>query len=411
MGILMKGRDLAKLCKEKGQRWTMHNLQESYDKKEIAPEDFSIRDLYRNMIPDGNELVDTWEREQRLGGFQLTEAADAVDTGAMANIIGQIFFNKIKSSMIMEEFIGDQLVSTFPSNIQGSETVPGISEGRDEYENNVAEGTPYPQVGLSEETVTIPGAEKKGGIIGITKEIIIADRTGVLLQRAQNMGNGLGVRREKSIIDVAIGAVNPYRYKGEARLTYGDGATAGQAMGFINEDDAELINYTDVQEVAEVFYAIEDPNTNEPLAWTPDTCLCTHFLSWTAEAVFNDVQTRLGLIDTAPGIQSIGANRIPSRFKVKVLSNEFVTRRLLLANGGAGGIAAANRAAANDYWFLGKPTEAFVWKEIWPLTVVQAPDNNELDFTSDIAMRFKASYKGVAGVLEPRLMVRSDGTA
>jgi len=410
MSFLIKAADLAKLCKEKGQRWTLHHLQESYDKGEIAPEDFSIRDLCRNMIDGGNELVDNMERNRRKGGHMLTESADAVDTSAMANITGQIFFNAIKDSMVQEEFIGDDLVSTFPSNIQGDEIVPGISDARDEFETNVDEGKPYPLVGLSEETVSIPAAEKKGGIIGLTRETIIADRTGVLIQRARSIGNGLGVRREKSIIDVVIGAVNPYAYKGETRLTYGDGATAGEAMGFINEATAALVNYTDVQAVAEVFYAILDPNTNEPLGWSPDTVICTKNLSWTASAVFNDVQVRLGDVTAAPGIQSIGTNRIPSDFSVNIKSNEWVTQRLL-ANTGVGGITAANRAAANAYWFMGKPKQAFIWKEIWPLTVEEAPNNTEPQFTADIWQRFKASYKGVAGVLEPRLMVRSDGTA
>jgi hypothetical protein len=414
MGILVKGKDLRKLCKEKGTDWTLYHLQESYDNKEITPEDFSLRDLARNMIPSGNELVDNWERDRRKGGHIVAEAVDAVDTGAMANITGQIFFNAIKESMTLEEAIGDQLVTTFPSNIQGPETVPGISESRDEYDGNVAEGEPYPNVGLSEETVTIPAAEKKGGIIDLTREVIIADRTGVLIQRARSGGRGLGIRREKSIIDVVIGAVNPYEYKGEARLTYGDGTTAGEALGFINEATPALVNYTDVQEVAEVFYAIEDPNTNEPLGWTPDTVICTNNLSWTASAVFNDVQTRLGdAVVRAAGateITSLGSNRIPDKFQVKILSNEWVTRRLIAANG-VGGIAAANRAAANLYWFMGKPKQAFVWKEIWPLTVEEAPNNNEAQFTRDVWMRFKASYKGVAGVMEPRLMIRSDGTA
>jgi len=37
--------------------------------------------------------------------------------------------------------------------------------------------------------------------------------------------------------------------------------------------------------------------------------------------------------------------------------------------------------------------------------------NNEAMFNSDVAMRFKVSYKGIAGVREPRYMIRSDGTA
>ena len=411
MGVLVRGRDLKKLVKEKGLPWTKHHLQESFDKKEISPDDFSLRDLYKGMIDDGSEMIDNWERDLRRGGHTVMEAVDAVDTGAMANITGQVFFNAIQDAMTMDSFIGDSLVSTFPSNLQGEEKVPGIGVVADEFEGNVPEGEPYPNVGLSENYISIPAAEKKGGIIGVTREAVIADRTGLLIERMRSLGFGLGLRREKSIIDIVIGADNTYSYKGEARLTYGDGVTAGQALGFLNEATAELINYTDVQEVAEIYYAIEEADTGEPLSHSPTTVICTPNLSWTASAVFNDVQVRLGNITAAPAIQSIGSNRIPDRFKCQIASNEWVTQRLLLANGGAGGIVAANRAAANDYWFIGNPKKAFCWKEIWPLNVEEEPTNNRLQFENDVVMRFKASYKGVAGVREPRYMIRSDGTA
>jgi len=418
MDVEPRGDVLARCVKENGLPWTKHQIQESFDKKEFKPEDFSLKDMFKGMVKDGREALDNWERDLRRGGH-ITEAVHAIDTGAMANITGQVFFNAIQDAMTMDNFIGDQLVSPFPSNLQGEEKVPGISVVADEFAGNVTEGEPYPNIGLSENYITIPAAEKKGGIIGVTKEAIIADRTGILIERMRSLGNGLGLRREKSIIDVVIGAVNPYSYKGEARLTYGDGATAGEALGFINEATPALVNYTDVQEIAEVFYAILEADTSEPLSHSPDTVICGGNLSWTASAVFNDVQTRLaqderpilGAGIVADIIQSIGANRIPDKFQCKILTNEWVTQRLLAGGiAGVGGLACDTRALANAMWFIGKPKRAFVWKEIWPLSVEEEPTNSVVQFEQDVVMRFKASYKGVAGVREPRYMIRSDGT-
>ena len=232
MGFLVNGQDLKRLVAEKGLPWTRHHLQESFDKKELTPEDFSLRDMWKGMIEGGSEMMDNWERNRRRGGH-ITEAVHAIDTGAMANITGQIFYNAILDSMQNDLFIGDLLSSPFQSNLQGEENIPGISQFTDDFEGNVTEGEPYPDVGLSEQFITIPAAEKKGGIIGVTKEALIADRTGLLVERMRSVGKALGIRKEKSQIDVAIGAVNPYSWKGEARLTYGDGATAGEALGFI----------------------------------------------------------------------------------------------------------------------------------------------------------------------------------
>ncbi len=409
--VLVKGADLKKLVKEKGLPWTKHHLQESFDAKEISPDDFSIRDMYKNMVDGGSEQIDNWEHARRRGGH-VTEAVHAVDTGAMANITGQLFFNAIQDAMEMDNFIGDQLVATFPSNLQGEEKIPGISVVADEFAGNVTEGEPYPPIGISENFISIPAAEKKGGIIGVTQEAVLADHTGILIERMRTLGSGLGLRREKSIIDVVIGAVNPYSYKGEARLTYGDGVTAGQALGFINEATPALVNYTDVQEVAEVYYAILEADTNEPLSHAPDTLICTGNLSWTAKAVFRD--TTVELVDRAAAaaqVGSIGANRIPDKFQVIIVTNEWVTQRILLANGGPGGITAGTRAVANAHWWIGNPKKAFVWKQIWPLTVVEEPTNSVMQFEQDIVIRLKASYKGVAGVREPRYMIRVDGTA
>jgi hypothetical protein len=45
--------------------------------------------------------------------------------------------------------------------------------------------------------------------------------------------------------------------------------------------------------------------------------------------------------------------------------------------------------------------------ENWPLAVVQAPANSEVEFTHDIVLRWKASERGAAATLEPRYMARS----
>jgi len=404
MGILIRGADLKKLVKEKGLPWTRHHLQESFDKKEIAPDDFSLRDMFRHMTERGGEALDDWETSRRRGGH-ITEAIHAVDTGAMANITGQIFFNAIQDAMVNDQFIGDTLVSVFQSNLQDEEKIPGISQVTDSFAGSITEGEPYPSVGLSEQFITIPAAEKKGGIIGVTKEALIADRTGFLIERMRSLGKALGIRREKSIIDIAIGAVNPYTWKGEARLTYGDGATAGEALGFINEHANALVNETDIQAAEDIYRRMRDPATNEPLGYSPTVLLVTPALQWQARGIINVTQIREGAVGAAPAQQQIGTTRMPGWAQnLTIASNEWVRDRLLAAIAAGGGWAGLDADLA---WFLGTPSAAFVWKEIWPLTVAEEPMGSPAEFENDVVMRFKASYKGVAGVREPRLMVVS----
>ena len=47
--------------------------------------------------------------------------------------------------------------------------------------------------------------------------------------------------------------------------------------------------------------------------------------------------------------------------------------------------------------------------ENWPITVTQAPANSEAEFNQDIVLRFKASERGAAAVIDPRYVVKSTG--
>ncbi len=55
---------------------------------------------------------------------------------------------------------------------------------------------------------------------------------------------------------------------------------------------------------------------------------------------------------------------------------------------------------------FGPDRSVFAYMESWPITVVQAPTNSEAEFTQDIVVRFKASERGTAAVMEPRKFQR-----
>lgn len=396
-------KDLRKMWDEKGPRWTGHHVCEAIEKEELSPHDFSLRDMAENLIPDGREFVGMIGRHSP--GTPVYEATHAVDTGAFAHITGQLIFSTIKQAMQLDELIGDELVTTLPSQFQEAEIVPGISQVSDAFANPITQGEPYPLVGLTEEWVTIPRATKHGGILGITREMVIADRTGELINRAQSIGKGLAIAREKAILRTVLGLVdNHYQRNGETRNAYDDAAAN---MAFNNEDDAALADWTDIHEVDQVFRAMRDPNTGEPLGVSPKVLICSPTAKWVANHIVHAMQVRTGDITAAAG-QTININLVP--YNLTVLGNEWVPILIQQANG-VGGIVAAAYANAILYWYLGSPKDAFIWKEIWPLTVEEAPQNSEAQFNQDVWMRFKASYKGCGGVWEPRYMVRSSGTA
>ncbi len=375
-----------------------HLLTEGGEK----PEDFSLQDLFVNLIDGGQELCNDWARAHKKG-HQVTEATDAVDTGDFSRITGQIVFSAVQDSYKLATGISDQLATTFPSVFLSSELVPGIAATADEYEEPIPEGHPYPLIGMAATDIRLPAAQKRGGIIPITREAIIADRTGKLLENAATVGLGMGVNKEKRIIRTFIGAVPSYEFKGEARITYHD-----TNMGFDNLHTEILTNFSDIRIVTQLFDAMSDPSINEPLDVAPTTIVCGNDLAWQARSIVRNVQVREGDVTAGFGYQGENeGNRIP--FDLEIVHNDFLIRELILADG-IDGLTSGNRALANAFWFFGNPKAAFVYKEIWALTLEEAPMNNEEQFRSDIWHRVKVSEMGVPGVREPRAIIRSGGT-
>lgn len=372
----------------------------------LKPNEYGLRDLFVNLVQDGHEMLGDWE--QRSGsGMQVTESASAVTTADFALIAEQLAFTTVMDAYKLASLVGDQLVSPFPSSIQESEEIPGIAVTADAYATPIPQSKPYPLVGMQPSVVRIPAAEKRGGIIAITREMVIRDRTGLLLQRAADQGTGMGLNKEKRIIDTVIGADASYNRKNEARATYANSA-AGSNMGFDNLATEILTDFTDIRLLDEQFNAISDPDINEPLDTVPTTIFCGRDLSWQARSIVRNVQVRQGDTTAAPAIQGVNeGNRLP--FDLQILSSEHLIRRLI-ARSGEGGLTSGTRALANAHWFFGNFKKAFIYKEIWALTNEQAPPNDEAQFTSDIWHRFKVSENGVPAVREPRLALRSGGT-
>jgi hypothetical protein len=85
----------------------------------------------------------------------------------------------------------------------------------------------------------------------------------------------------------------------------------------------------------------------------------------------------------------------------RVADSRLVYRRII-----ASGVAADT---AKKWWFVGDFKRAFAYMENWPITVTQSPLGSEADFNQDIVVRFKASERGAAAVINPRYVVKCTG--
>jgi hypothetical protein len=198
---MLSKRDLTRQVLQEGAVATVGNLSRALKKKKLKFDDFSIRDLAESLVVnrDGKPVGRSWVEQlspRKSGGYSLREAATGVSLSHFANITGQIMYSKVMAGYQQEEFIADQLVTTQTTEFSG-EKVPGVGGLIDNVES-IHEGMPYPQMGFGEDWVETPATIKRGVIIAVNKEAIFFDRTGLVLQRAGEVGELIARSRRRA---------------------------------------------------------------------------------------------------------------------------------------------------------------------------------------------------------------------
>jgi hypothetical protein len=381
-------RELKRRYELDGPRQTIAHLTEALEQRHLRPEDFSIRDLAEGLVPDGHEWVRLMD-PRSAGSVRILEAGDGVDVTAFLNITSQVIYSKIMDAYTQEAFVVSRLVDTIPTRLDG-EKIPGIS-GLSAQDQVVHPGMPYPSVGFGEDYIETPSTTKRGFIVPVTKEAIFFDRTHLVLTRAAEVGELLGLNKEKRLIDLVIGATNNYKWLGTTYNTF------QAATPWINvKAGNELVDWQNVDVAEQLFSDMLDPNTGEPVLLSANTVLVMPAYRHAAHRVFNALEVRFNPAGSSS--TTLAANPLAN---YQVLDSRLAYRRVINA-----GTAAVD---AKKWWFLGDFKKAFAYMENWPITVTQSAAGSEADFNQDIVVRFKASERGAAAVLNPRFVVKCTG--
>lgn len=387
----IKYRELRRRYELDGARQTVKHLSEAISQGHLKPEDFSLRDLAEALVPEGREWLRLLD-PRSSGGVNLVEAGEAVDVTAFLNITGQVIYAKILEAYSQEAFVVSRLVDTIPTRLDG-ERIPGIGRIKDEA-TEVPPGMPYPNVSFGEDYIDTPSTTKHGLIVPVTREAIFFDRTNLVLNRAAEVGEILGLNKEKRLIDLVIGETNNYKWNGTLYQTY---RCLGENVPWVNVVFSnELVDWTNVDAAEQRFADMLDPSTGEPVLVQPTTVLVMPAYRHAANRVFKATEITYQAIGSATTTSAANPLR-----NYTVVDSRLVYRRLI-----ALGVAPEE---AKTWWFIGDFRRAFAYMENWPITVTQSPMNSEADFNQDILVRFKASERGAAAVINPRYIVRSTG--
>ena len=388
----IKYRELKRRYELDGPRKTVEHLSEALRDKHLKPDDFSVRDLAEGLVPDGHEWVRALD-PRNSGGVNVLEAGDGVDVTAFLNITGQVIYSKIMEAYTQEAFIVSKLVDTIPTRLDG-EKIPGIARLADDVQE-VHPGMPYPNLGFGEDYIETPSTTKRGFIVPVTKEAIFFDRTHLILSRAAEVGEILGLNKEKRLIDLLIGATNNYKWKGTNYSTYQTGDPWNNMLA-----GNALVDWTNVDAAEQMFASILDPNTGEPILVKANTVLVMPAYRHAAHRVFNAAELWYASPNDPIGgsTHTVAANPLGN---YTVAESRLVYRRIVAA-----GVSSDD---AKKWWFIGDFARAFAYMENWPITVMQSPVNSEAEFNNDVMVRFKASERGAAAVMNPRYIVKCLG--
>lgn len=358
-------------------------------------DDFRILPLFLATYSRGTEL----REEYNTGGLsssttsRLKEAGE-VTAGDFSNITGQITYSKMLEYFNHEDFVFSKEIETMPSAFLDNERIAGIGRIGDDNET-VPEGGLYPLTGPAQDFITAPPAQKRGQKVALTWEAVFSDRTGMLLKTAGDVGYGLGVNKEKRVIDAVVdengGAKSAllgghrYNWNGTSYATFQtspwDNVTGSNA----------LADWTDIDAAEQTFNAITDPYTNEPIDIMPDAIVVTKQLQYTARYIVSRGALAVavgGYPTAATATTSLVDNFLPN---YRVLSSKLL----------------ATRMATDTTWFLANLKRAVAYKEIRPLQVIPAPAGHSDEFDRDIVNQWKASEYGNAFVQEPRAIVQN----
>ncbi|HEY4761275.1 MAG TPA: hypothetical protein VIH42_11900, partial [Thermoguttaceae bacterium] len=152
----------------------------------------------------------------------------------------------------------------------------------------------------------------------------------------------------------------------------------------------------DVDAAEQLFADILDPNTGEPVLIQATTVLVMPAYRHAAHRVFNAAE--ITYTTTGNNIATTAANPLG---QYRVVESRLAYRRVVASGQTA--------EAAKKWWFIGDFKKAFAYMENWPITITQSPALSEAEFNQDIVVRFKASERGAAAVINPRYIVKSTG--
>lgn len=352
-------------------RQTLIDIREALDRRRsnqvggVTPDDFSIRDLAAHFIVDSHgEPIGLSALESLCRTDRILESDAALTTSAFAVITRQLLNTAVGEGHQLPSFILSAAVPTLRGNREQTRVVDVSLPLKEGKSVEVEEGQEFPLVGMYGEYAKTPITKKRGAIVAITKEAVLADDTGQILDRARRVGELIGLEKEIALTDYVVGAISDSvtekRVGDSAEVTKNLFYDSGDSERWTNEQVNALVDWTDIDVAEHLFLGITMPGSGHPPVLTQRTVLTPPQLRSTASRILNATETRS--TETGDSI----SNTVAAANPIRDLGLRHLVSALVYARMVAAGI---DEDEAAGTWFYGDMQRAFRYYENWALTV------------------------------------------
>ena len=365
----------------------------------LKPEEFSLTDLAAHFIvadgePIGYEGLRLWASSGRF-----LEAAP-VSASAFAAITQRIVNAAVLEGYQLPDTVLSRSVPTISGKTRDARivnfTVP-LAEGKTlTYE----EGQDKPTVGLYAEYVKTLPVRKKGLVIPITREAVLADDTGGVLDAARRAGQVISMEKEALLTQFVCGLVAncviEKRKSDAAEVTSNLFLTTGR---WVNQQTNAMADWTDFDDAENRILGNTLPGTERPPMLMQRFVLVPPQLRSTVLRIINATEVR----SSSVSIPDFPPNVVASANPLAGLGIQPIVSPLVYSEQVAAGVGTSVAAGT---WFYGDLSQAVRYYELWPLEVVEVRDDRAAA-RADILVEFAAGECGVPVIVEPRVWTKN----
>jgi len=340
------------------------------------------------------ELWDAFVGRVPVAGHHLVEAEHV--SSSFSVIAGNVIAKAIVTGFESEQrFIGDRLITKSKSTTP-VDTYAGVQSVEDPDALTEGETIPFKQF-EGEKSLQPPEPLKRGLRIGLSREMVLFDRTNALLAQASDIGKVLRRQREKQIINTLADAAGYTRYYPKTTGGYAQTAVYRAAAGsewynrHITALTGNALGGTGSIQTAMSNLATRTDESGNTFGFVPKVIVVPFALAQSAWETIRATQYVKGTTAAENRLQ--GPNATVLNAVIGGIPDVLVSPLL--------------DAISTTQWYIGDPQACLVEQIHWPISVFKAADSHPDNFDRDIIVQWKATRKADINWIRDDFILRS----